>query len=286
MYSKCKDVVTAGVIFERMKRRNAVSWNSMIDGYVESGNPEEAMMIFQKMMEERIQPTNVTVMQALHVSLAELSIPRQAKWIHGLVVRRSLDKNVYVMTALVDMYAKCGAIHTARRLFDRMGTWHVITWNAMIDGYGVHGHGRAAVDLFMDMQKGDINMKPNHITFLCILSAFSHSGLVDEGMRFFDSMKNDYVLEPAMDHYGAVVELLGRAGRLKENLLFPALFVTYSYGVAMLSATLLQKAAQSVHFHPEWEKLSIVHLCFGDDLLEKVAWESVPLSINSIGSLD
>ncbi|CAN0910592.1 Pentatricopeptide repeat-containing protein At1g11290, chloroplastic [Linum grandiflorum] len=316
MYSKCKDVVTARVIFERMKRRNAVSWNSMIDGYVESGNPEEAMMIFQKMMEESIQPTNVTVMQALHAcadlgdlergkfvhklvdelklgsdvsvmnslismyskckrvdlasdifkklknrttvswnamilgyaqngcvnealnsfcemqsqnikpdsftmvsvipALAELSIPRQAKWIHGLVVRRSLDKNVYVMTALVDMYAKCGAIHTARRLFDRMDTRHVITWNAMIDGYGVHGHGRAAVDLFMDMQKGDINMKPNHITFLCILSACSHSGLVDEGMRFFHSMKNDYALEPAMDHYGAVVDLLGRAGRLKE----------------------------------------------------------------------
>ncbi|CAN1174351.1 Pentatricopeptide repeat-containing protein At1g11290, chloroplastic [Linum perenne] len=314
MYSKCKDVGTARVIFEGMKRRNVVSWNAMIDGYVENGNAEEAMVIFQKMMVEGIQPTNVTVMQASHAcadlgdlergkfvhklvdelklgsdvsvmnslismyskckridlasdvfeklqnrttvswnamilgyaqngcvnealnlfcemqsrniktdsftmvsvipALAELSIPRQAKWIHGLVVRRFLDKNVYVMTALVDMYAKCGAIHTARRLFDMMDTRHVITWNAMIDGYGVHGHGRAAVELFTDMQKGDI--KPNHITFLCILSACSHSGLVDDGKRFFESMKRDYVLEPAMDHYGAMVDLLGRAGRLKE----------------------------------------------------------------------
>ncbi|CAL1374124.1 unnamed protein product [Linum trigynum] len=314
MYSKCKDVGTARVLFDGMNRRSVVSWNSMIDGYVESGDPEEALVIFQRMMNEGVQPTNVTVMQALHAcadsgnlelgkfvhrlvdelklgsdvsvmnslismyskckrvdlasdvfaklknktlvswnamilgyaqngcvnealnsfcqmqsqnikpdsftmvsvipALAELSIPRQAKWIHGLVIRRFLNENVFVMTALVDMYAKCGAIHTARRLFDTMKARHVITWNSMIDGYGVHGHGRAAVELFMDMQKGDI--KPNHITFLCVLSACSHSGLVDEGMQFFNSMKKDYGLEPAMDHYGAVVDLLGRGGRLHD----------------------------------------------------------------------
>ena len=314
MYSKCGSVGTARLIFDRMKQRTVVSWNSMIHGYVQSGDPEEAMAIFQKMLDEGVEPTNVTVMEALHAcadlgdlergkfvhklvdelklgydvsvknslismyskckrvdlaakvfeglqgktivswnamilgyaqngrvnealnhfcemqsqnikpdsftlvsvipALAELSVTRQAKWMHGLVIRNCLDKNVFVMTALVDMYAKCGAIRTARKLFDTMEERHVTTWNAMIDGYGTHGLGKDAVELFNDMQKGTI--KPNDITFLCVISACSHSGLVLEGLRFFSSMKEDYGLEPAMDHYGAMVDLLGRAGQLNK----------------------------------------------------------------------
>lgn len=314
MYSKCGSVGTARLIFDRMKQRTVVSWNSMIDGYVQSGDPEEAMSIFQKMLDEGVELTNVTVMEALHScadlgdlergkfvhklvdelklgydvsvknslismyskckrvdlaakvfeglqgktivswnamilgyaqngrvnealnhfcgmqsqnikpdsftlvsvipALAELSVTRQAKWMHGLVIRNCLDKNVFVMTALVDMYAKCGAIRTARKLFDTMEERHVTTWNAMIDGYGTHGLGKDAVELFNDMQQGTI--KPNDITFLCVISACSHSGLVEEGLRFFSSMKEDYGLEPAMDHYGAMVDLLGRAGQLNK----------------------------------------------------------------------
>ena len=314
MYSKCGSVGTARLIFDRMKQRTVVSWNSMIHGYVQSGDPEEAMEIFQKMLDEGVEPTNVTVMEALHAcadlgdleqgkfvhklvdelklgydvsvknslismyskckrvdlaakvfeglqgktivswnamilgyaqngrvnealnhfcemqsqnikpdsftlvsvipALAELSVTRQAKWMHGLVIRNCLDKNVFVMTALVDMYAKCGAIRTARKIFDTMEERHVTTWNAMIDGYGTHGLGKDAVELFNDMQKGTI--KPNDITFLCIISACSHSGLVQEGLCFFSSMKEDYGLEPAMDHYGAMVDLLGRAGQLNK----------------------------------------------------------------------
>ncbi|KAM4082038.1 hypothetical protein ACJW30_11G138600 [Castanea mollissima] len=314
MYSKCGSVGTARLIFDRMKQRTVVSWNSMIHGYVQSGDPEEAMAIFQKMLDEGVELTNVTVMEALHAcadlgdleggkfvhklvdelklgydvsvknslismyskckrvdlaakvfeglqgktivswnamilgyaqngrvnealnhfcemqsqnikpdsftlvsvipALAELSVTRQAKWMHGLVIRNCLDKNVFVMTALVDMYAKCGAIRTARKLFDMMEERHVTTWNAMIDGYGTHGLGKDAVELFNDMQKGTI--KPNDITFLCVISACSHSGLVEEGLCFFSSMKEDYGLEPAMDHYGAMVDLLGRAGQLNK----------------------------------------------------------------------
>ncbi|XP_050282794.1 pentatricopeptide repeat-containing protein At1g11290, chloroplastic [Quercus robur] len=314
MYSKCGSVGTARLIFDGMKQRTVVSWNSMIHGYVQSGDPEEAMAIFQKMLDEGVEPTNVTVMEALHAcadlgdlergkfvhklvdelklgydvsvrntlismyskckrvdlaakvfeglqgktivswnamilgyaqngrvnetlnhfcemqsqnikpdsftlvsvipALAELSVTRQAKWMHGLVIRNCLDKNVFVTTALVDMYAKCGAIHTARKLFDTMEERHVTTWNAMIDGYGTHGLGKDAVELFNDMQKGTI--KPNDITFLCVISACSHSGLVQEGLRIFSSMKEDYGLEPAMDHYGAMVDLLGRAGQLNK----------------------------------------------------------------------
>lgn len=314
MYSKCGSVGTARLIFNRMKQKTVVSWNSMIDGYVQNEDPKEAMEVFQKMLDQRFEPTNVTIMEALHAcadlgdlergmfvhklldqmklgsdvsvmnslismyskckrvdiaakifnklqgktpvswnamilgyaqngrvsealshfckmhsqnikpdsftmvsvipAIAELSVTRQAKWIHGLVIRKCFDKNVFVMTALVDMYAKCGAVHTARKLFDMMDERHVTTWNAMIDGYGTNGLGKSAVHLFNEMKKGTI--KPNDITFLCVISACSHSGLVEEGLQYFASMKEDYGLEPAMDHYGAMVDLLGRAGRLNE----------------------------------------------------------------------
>ncbi|XP_022139093.1 pentatricopeptide repeat-containing protein At1g11290, chloroplastic isoform X2 [Momordica charantia] len=314
MYSKCASVDTARLIFDAMDQKTVVSWNSMMDGYVQSGEPEMAMAIFEKMLEEGIEPTNVSVMQALHAcadlgdlesgksvhnlvdqlklgsdisvmnslismyskckrvdvaseifknlhgkthvswnamilgyaqngrvsealncfcemqslgmkpdsftmvsvipALAELSVTRQAKWIHGLVIRTCFDKNIFVMTALVDMYAKCGAVHMARKLFNMIDDRHVITWNVMIYGYGTHGLGRAATDLFDEMQKGTV--EPNDITFLCVISACSHSGLVDEGLHYFKSMEQDYGLEPSMDHYGAMVDLLGRAGRINE----------------------------------------------------------------------
>lgn len=213
MYSKCKRVDIAADIFKNLRNKTLVSWNAMILGYAQNGCVNEALNAFCEMQSRNIKPDSFTMVSVIP-ALAELSIPRQAKWIHGLVIRRFLDKNVFVMTALVDMYAKCGAIHTARKLFDMMNARHVITWNAMIDGYGTHGLGKTSVELFKEMKKGTI--KPNDITFLCALSACSHSGLVEEGLCFFESMKKDYGIEPTMDHYGAMVDLLGRAGRLNQ----------------------------------------------------------------------
>ncbi|WCJ39218.1 Pentatricopeptide repeat (PPR) superfamily protein [Euphorbia peplus] len=214
MYSKCKRVDVAADLFKNLRNKTLVSWNAMILGYAQNGRVNEALNLFTEMGSRGMKPDTFTVVSVIP-ALAELSIPRQANWIHGLVIRRFLDKNVFVMTALVDMYAKCGAIHTARELFDRMSERHVITWNAMIDAYGTHGLGKEAVKLFAEMQRGR-TVKPNDVTFLCVLSACSHSGLVEEGLQYFASMKKDYGLEPIMDHYGAMVDLLGRAGRLEE----------------------------------------------------------------------
>ncbi|KDP40584.1 hypothetical protein JCGZ_24583 [Jatropha curcas] len=213
MYSRCKRVDIAANIFKNLQNKTLVSWNAMILGYAQNGLVDEALNSFCEMQSRNIKPDSFTMVSVIP-ALAELSIPRQAKWIHGVIIRRFLDKNVFVMTALVDMYSKCGAIHTARKLFDMMSERHVITWNAMVDAYGTHGLGKAAVELFREMERGSI--KPNDITFLCVLSACSHSGLVEEGLQYFASMKNDYGLEPSMDHYGAMVDLLGRAGRLNE----------------------------------------------------------------------
>lgn len=213
MYSKCKKVDIAADIFSKLQGKTLVSWNAMILGYAQNGRVNEALNYFCKMRSKNIKPDSFTMVSVIP-ALAELSVIRHAKWIHALVIRSCFEKNVFVMTALIDMYAKCGAVGTARALFDMMNERHVTTWNVMIDGYGTHGLGKAAVELFNKMLEGPT--KPNDITFLCAISACSHSGLVEEGIHYFASMKKDYGIEPVMDHYGAMVDLLGRAGRLNE----------------------------------------------------------------------
>ncbi|XP_010540194.1 PREDICTED: pentatricopeptide repeat-containing protein At1g11290, chloroplastic [Tarenaya hassleriana] len=211
MYCRCKEVDIAASIFGKLESRTLVSWNAMILGFAQNGRAIEAMNCFHEMQSRNIKPDTFTFVSVI-TALAELSVTRQAKLMHGLVVRSCLDKNVFVMTALVDMYAKCGAITTARIIFDMMNERHVTTWNAMIDGYGTHGIGKSAVELFKEMCKGTI--KPNGVTFLSVISACSHSGLVEEGLKYYQMMKENYCIEPTMDHYGAMVDLLGRAGRL------------------------------------------------------------------------
>ncbi|KAK7322553.1 hypothetical protein VNO77_25938 [Canavalia gladiata] len=213
MYSKCKRVDIAASVFNNLKQKTLVTWNATILGYAQNGCVNEALNLFCVMQSQDIKPDSFTLVSVI-TALADLSVTRQAKWIHGLAIRTLMDKNVFVATALVDMYAKCGAIQTARKLFDMMQERHVITWNVMIDGYGTHDLGKEALDLFNKMQKETI--KPNDNTFLSVISVCIHSGLVEEGLYYFKSMKENYGLEPSMDHYSAIVDLLGRAGRLED----------------------------------------------------------------------
>ncbi|KAL8208290.1 hypothetical protein R6Q57_007702 [Mikania cordata] len=213
MYCKCKRVDTAAEIFNNIEEKTLVSWNSMILGYAQNGQITNSLDHFRLMKVQNIEPDSFTMVSII-AAATEFSSLRQAKWIHGLVTRTCLGNNVFVKTALVDMYAKCGAITTARKLFDLMDERHITTWNAMIDGYGTHGYGMEAIKLFEAMEAGGI--KPNKITCLCIISACSHSGFVEEGCRYFSKMKKEYEIEPTMDHYGAMVDLLGRSGRLTK----------------------------------------------------------------------
>ncbi|CAI8595932.1 unnamed protein product [Vicia faba] len=213
MYSKCKRVDAASSIFDNLKKKTNVTWNAMILGYAQNGYVNEAISLFCMMQSQDIKLDCFTLV-AVITALADLSVNRKAKGIHGLAVRTFMDNDVFVATALVDMYAKCGAIQTARKLFDMMQERHVITWNAMIDGYGTHGLGKEALDLFNDLKKEAV--LPNDTTFLSVISACSHSGFLEEGLCFFQSMKEDYGLKPAMDHYSAVVDLLGRSGKLDD----------------------------------------------------------------------
>jgi pentatricopeptide repeat protein len=161
----------------------------VIAGFSQNGHAIEALNLFCQMQLTDVVPNEVTIVGVLQ-ACAHLATLHQAKRIHGYIIRSEFDSNVYVATALIDMYAKCGRINIARQLFEKMSTRDVVTWNAMIAGYGMHGYGEDAFASFKRMQL--TGMKPDHITFAYVLCACCHAGLVDDGWQIFESMSQEY----------------------------------------------------------------------------------------------
>ncbi|KAL4334845.1 hypothetical protein GQ457_07G041500 [Hibiscus cannabinus] len=188
----------------------------MISGYTQNGLTEAAISLFQEMQISKVSPNPVTVTSCN--SCAQLGALSLGKWVHGLIKIKNFESNIYVSTALIDMYAKCGGIREALELFDLMVGKNVVTWNAMISGYGLHGQGQDALRLFSEMSHSGV--APNGITFLSLLYACSHAGLVKEGEETFQSMIHDYHFEPLPEHYACMVDILGRAGQLEKALKF------------------------------------------------------------------
>eukprot|EP01018_Ginkgo_biloba_P040139 Gb_11688 [translate_table: standard] len=214
MYGKCGSVETARQVFDKMCKRDLVSWNAIIVGYAQNEHANEALKLFNQMLLEKVTPDPFTMASVLQ-ACAYLGVLPQGKWIHAYIIRSGIEVNdVFVVTSLLTMYAKCGNIETARQLFDKMSKRDVGAWNSMIAAYAIHGHGEAALALYAQMQQ--TGMKPNHITFIGVLSACSHAGLVDEGWRYFDCMSRVHCITPWVEHYACMVDLLGRAGHLHE----------------------------------------------------------------------
>eukprot|EP01018_Ginkgo_biloba_P010117 Gb_21745 [translate_table: standard] len=213
MYAKCGNIESARQVFDKMSTRDVVSWTAMIEGYVQNGHAHEALALFNEMQLADVKPNSITVLSVL-AACSHLGALQQGKWIHEYIIKNGFESKVSVGTALIDMYAKCGSIEIARQLFDKMSKKDVVLWSAMIAGYGMHGHGKDALEVFGQMQQ--IGMKPNHVTFTCVLSACSHAGLVDEGWQYFYCMSRDYSITPRVKHYACMVDLLGRAGHLDE----------------------------------------------------------------------
>eukprot|EP01018_Ginkgo_biloba_P037432 Gb_29874 [translate_table: standard] len=213
MYAKCRSVENARQVFDRMSRRDVVSWNAMIAGYAQNGHAYEPLTLFHQMEMGDAKPDLLTMASVLQ-ACAHLGALKQGKYIHDYINKNGLESDVFVGTALIDMYAKCGSVGFARQVFDKMHERDVASWSAMIAGYGMHGHGEDALELFSQMRQRGV--KPDHITFVCVLSACSHAGLVDEGWKWFECMRRDYCITPRSEHYACMVDLLGRAGRLNE----------------------------------------------------------------------
>ncbi|CAA7060192.1 unnamed protein product [Microthlaspi erraticum] len=224
MYSRLGKVDIAEMIFGKMEDRDLVTWNTMITGYVFSECHEDALLVLHKMqnLERRagegvrragLKPNSITLMTILP-SCAALSALAKGKEIHAYAIKNNLATDVAVGSALVDMYAKCGCLHMSRKVFNQIPMKNVITWNVIVMAYGMHGNGQDAIDLLKMMMVQKV--KPNEVTFISVFAACSHSGMVDEGLEIFYDMRSNYGVEPSSDHYACVVDLLGRAGRVKE----------------------------------------------------------------------
>ncbi|KAJ7539790.1 hypothetical protein O6H91_11G109000 [Diphasiastrum complanatum] len=211
MYAKCGSIEHACQVFNNMHERNVVSWNAMIAGYAQQELGKEAIALYEQMKQEDVHPDIVTYVVLLK-ACASIAALEEGKQLHSHIINRGFESDVIVGNALVDMYAKCGSIQHARQVFNNMHERNVVSWNAIIMGYAQQGLGKEALTLLDQMQRE--GTKPNEVTYVCVLSACSHSGLINDGRHLFDSMYKDYGVRPTMDHYACMVDLLCRAGCL------------------------------------------------------------------------
>ena len=215
MYAKCGSIRDARQVFDNMVTRNIVTWNVMIGAYSESGHGDKALEAFLHMQEkEGLEPNAVTYLSILNPS-ASLGALKWVKEVHTQALKGGFGSDVRVNNALINMYAKSGSIDDARHVFKDMVERDIITWNVMIGALAQHGCGQEALDVFNKMKIEGV--KPNEVTFVGILSACSHAGLVDECRRHFSSLMQDqHGIKPTIKHYSCMVDVLGRAGRLCE----------------------------------------------------------------------
>ncbi|PKU87640.1 Pentatricopeptide repeat-containing protein [Dendrobium catenatum] len=214
-HAKAGDTGAARNLFDEMPQRNVVCWNAMISGYAQNEKFSDCLKLFRAMLlqSSSVQPNAATLVSVLS-ACAHLGALDLGKWIHRYIDRKSIELSLFLGNALADMYAKCGCIAEARKVFDRMREKDVISWSIIISGLAMFGHSDEATSAFHEMlQRG---MVPNEITFMGILSACTHSGLVNAGLEYFRLMKEEFLISPKVEHYGCMVDLLSRAGRLQE----------------------------------------------------------------------
>ncbi|KAH7576878.1 hypothetical protein JRO89_XS01G0169700 [Xanthoceras sorbifolium] len=209
MYGKCRSVDESRSIFDRMLIKNSISWSALLGGYCQNGDFKSVIKIFREMEETDLYNFG-TVLRAC----AGLAAVRLGKEVHCQYVRRGGWRDVIVESALVDLYAKCGCVDSAYQIFAQMLVRNSITWNSMICGFAQNGRGGEALRIFEDMI-GD-GTKPDYITFIGVLIACSHTGLVSQGRKYFASMTEEHGIKPGIEHYNCMVHLLGRAGFLEE----------------------------------------------------------------------
>ncbi|PKA60907.1 Putative pentatricopeptide repeat-containing protein [Apostasia shenzhenica] len=212
-YCKNGFVHSARELFDDMPQKNLVSWTAMITGYSQSGQSEEALALFREMRRAGVE-ADAVVMTGVISAVGQLGSAELAGWVGDYVDQQSIERNERVLTALVDMYAKCGDVERAFRLFEEIPSPDAFSYTALINGLASNGHSLDALKVFDEMLEKEI--KPDPITLIGVLTACGHAGLVDEGLRFWHAMREDYGMEPRPDHYACVVDMLGRAGRLEE----------------------------------------------------------------------
>ncbi|KAI3750101.1 hypothetical protein L2E82_20726 [Cichorium intybus] len=216
VYSKCSNSLQDfQKICATLPLRNKITCNAIISGFANMGNGEKALGFFSEMRQAGIDTDFFTISTVLKV-IGVMSVFKEGKQLHGLIVKQAFNSNIYIQNALISMYAKCGNIHEAKRMFTSMMVHDTVSWNSLLSGYAQHGYGSEAVELFEQMRKTKV--KPDLTTFLIVISACGHVGLVNKGLEYFELMRN--YGSPKVEHYACIVDLYGRAGFLDEAEMF------------------------------------------------------------------
>lgn len=212
-YVKAGYLVAAKDLFDVMPQRDVISWTSMITGYSQAGQFANAVRLFKEMMEAKVKPDEITVASALS-ACAHIGSLDIGEAVHDYIGKYGVKADVYVGNALIDMYCKCGAVEKALAVFEEMEKKDSVSWTSVIAGLAVNGSADSALNLFSLMLREGV--RPTHGTFVGVLLACAHAGVVDKGLEYFESMEKVYGLTPEMKHYGCIVDLLSRSGNLER----------------------------------------------------------------------
>ncbi|WCJ43656.1 Pentatricopeptide repeat (PPR) superfamily protein [Euphorbia peplus] len=213
LYARCGRTQEAYLAFEKVDGKDSITWNGLMSGFAQSGYCEEALKIFAQMQRTNVAGSLFTFGSAVSAA-ANIANVKQGRQIHAMIVKTGIDSEIEVSNALITLYAKCGCLDEAEQEFFEMPEKNEISWNAMITGYSQHGCGTEALNLFEKMKL--VGPIPNHVTFVGVLSACSHVGLVDQGLAYLEAMSKEHGLVPKREHYVCVVDLLSRAGLLSR----------------------------------------------------------------------
>ncbi len=210
MYVKCGSMEEASRVFNKLPSRAVVCWTAMIFGHVKCGEGHKALELFQNMQQEGVHPDSVTFVGVLNACASIMAL-EEGRRAHEQIIQSGCESDAFVGSSLIDMYAKCGSMEEASRVFNAMPSHDVSSRNALLGGFAMHGQAKEALVHFEQMCEEGVH--PDHITFVCLLSACSHAGFVDEGLRFYALMTTVYRI---LEHYTCMVNLLGCAGHLQE----------------------------------------------------------------------
>ncbi|KAG2566816.1 hypothetical protein PVAP13_7NG241017 [Panicum virgatum] len=217
IYGDCREVRNSLNIFQTVEKKDIVTWTSMINCCANNGLPNEAVSLFTEMQKAHIEPDSVALVSIL-VAITGLSSLTKGKQVHGFLIRRNFPIEGPVVSSLVDMYSGCGSMNYATKVFYGVKCKDVVLWTAMINATGMHGHGKQAIDIFKRMLH--TGLTPDHVCFLALLHACSHSKLVNEGKYYLDMMMSKYGLKLWQEHYACMVDILGRSGQTEEAYRF------------------------------------------------------------------
>ncbi|XP_047330700.1 pentatricopeptide repeat-containing protein At4g21065-like [Impatiens glandulifera] len=213
MYCCVRDVEYACKVFDEMPKSDSVTWTAMISGYTRLGMSSDAVELFRKMQIFKIRPDEITMISVLS-ACTDLGALELGKWVESYIEKENIPRTVELCNASIDMFSKTGDINRAMKLFRGMSKRTIVSWTSMISGLANNGQGSEAISMFEEMKEAGI--APDDVAFIGILTACSHSGLVEEGRKWFDSIRNEYSFEPKIEHYGCMVDLFCRAGLIEE----------------------------------------------------------------------